>query len=77
MLEEVQSYVQVLDDNKPTLTKNKGICSEQIKKLRKETKKGQAYRQNKEEVKGVYQDAVECIVVLVQEECNDDELAED
>lgn len=74
---EVQKYMDILEGNKATLAKNKEIYVQQIKKYRKDIQTGTAYKQNEEEVKGVYQDAVERIVALVQEECNNDDLVED
>jgi myosin heavy subunit len=74
---EVEKIMDVLEGNKATLAQNKEIYVNQLKAYRKEIQKGQAYKQNEEDVRGVYQDAVERIVALVQEECKNDDLVED
>jgi hypothetical protein len=76
-MEEVQKYMLVLENNKKTLENNKEVYIEQMDRYRQEIQRGEAFRQNEEEIRGVYQDAVERIVALAQEECKNDDLVED
>jgi hypothetical protein len=76
-MKDVAEYKIILERNRDVLEKNKEIYVQQIKTYRNEIQKGKTYRQNEEDVRGVYQSAVEKIVALVQEECTDDELVEE
>lgn len=74
---EVEKYMAILESNKITLASNKEVYIEQIKRYRTEIQRGLAFKQNEEEIRTVYQDAVERIVALVQEECKNDDLVDD
>ena len=74
---EVENYILLQENNKATLARNKEAYEKQLSTYRKELQKGQAYKRNEEAVGKVYQNAVERIVALVQEQSNQDELVED
>lgn len=76
-MSEVQKYMDILESNRNTLSSNKEIYIEQIKRYKAEIQRGLAFKQNEEEIRCVYQDAVERIVALVQEECKNDDLVDD
>ena len=76
-MSEIEKYMAVLESNKMTLAGNKEVYTEQIKRYRIEIQRGLAFKQNEEEIRCVFQDAVERIVALVQEECKDDDLVDD
>jgi chromosome segregation ATPase len=76
-MSEVQKYMDILESNKSTLASNKEVYIDQIKRYRTEIQRGLAFKQNEEEIRCVYQDAVERIVALVQEECKNDDLVDD
>jgi hypothetical protein len=76
-MEEVQKYMLIMENNKFTLENNKEVYIQQVTQYRQELQRGEAFRQNEEEIRCVYQDAVERIVALVQEECKNDDLVED
>lgn len=74
---EVEEYMLVLENNKTTLANNKDVYVNQLKTCRNEIQRGQAFKQNEEDIRGIYQDSVERIVALVQDECKNDDLVED
>lgn len=76
-MSEVQKYMDVVESNRKTLSSNKEIYIEQSKRYKAEIQRGLAFKQNEEEIRCVYQDAVERIVALVQEECKNDDLVDD
>ena len=74
---EVQNYMTAVENNRSTLASNKEVYIQQIKRYKTEIQRGLAFKQNEEEIRCVYQDAVERIVALVQEECKNDDLIDD